>query len=133
MTKKEVGQTINKDYINMEHLFKLKKDEEKLVGYLLLKCGAIFWKTKYEGDEWTCNPEFAFEWATAYPFVTKDRNGKDVFADDPVWLHWKGKKTEGQIIKEGLFWKYKSHEGYSRILCKFDISYIELIEEKEND
>ena len=117
-----------------EHLFKLKKDG-KVVGFEKRAqyrpsdddlC--IF--SSYDGIQWFEN-ELANGYNSAHPFVTEDKNGKDVFADDPVWLHWKGKKTKGEIIKEGLFWKYKNHEGYSRTLCKFDISHIELIEEKE--
>ena len=112
-----------------EHLFKLKKDD-KTVGYLKLAAGWTQFQILGRNDwYYPCD----MKWTSAHPFVTKDKNGKDVFGDDPVWLHWKGKKTKGEIIKEGLFWKYKSHEGYSRTLCKFDISHIELIEDKEDD
>jgi hypothetical protein len=70
----------------MKHLFKLKNDNGKTVGYLLLKCGTIFRKTRYKCDEWTCNTEFAFDWATAHPFVTTDKNGKDVFEGDKIYV-----------------------------------------------
>ena len=90
----------------MEHLFKLKNDDKETVGYLLLKCGAIFWKTRYKSDEWTCNPEFAFDWASAHPFVTKDKNGNDVFTGDRVsfWLLGCPDRATG-IIK----WQQKGH------------------------
>lgn len=120
-----------------EHLFKLKKDG-KTVGYLKIS-GKIWWKTNRSWIEIDpqegCSEFFEDDngWDTAHPFVTKDKNGKDVFADDEVWFHWKGKKTKGKIIKEGFFWKYESAEKYSRTLCKFDIAHIELIEDKDND
>lgn len=115
----------------MTHLFKLKKDG-KTVGYCEW---TEDWGWKYYND---LNPESKFTHfmvaqtgLTAHPFVCKDKNSKDVFANDPIWFHWRGKKTEGKIIKEGLFWKYESHEGYNRTLCNCDLSHIELIEEKK--
>ena len=72
-----------------EHLFKLKKDG-KTVGYLELMgvqyphpehkpmfCGVRF---RREGQEnWG---KYEIEWDTAHRFVCKDKNRKDVFAED---------------------------------------------------
>lgn len=119
------------------HLFKLKKDG-KCVGYLELRIRTpygypVLWFRNLsrldEGREWHSGNNVQAD--SIHPFVTKDKHGKDVFADDPVWFHWKGKKTKGKIIKEGLFWKYESVEKHSRTLCKFDIAHIELIEGKD--
>jgi len=114
-----------------EHLFKLKNDEGKTAGYLLLKSGAIFWKTRYECDEWTCNPEFAFNWASAHPFVTKDKNGEDVYAGDSV----KSGKRILLIVwdEDQLQWKAKEC-GYLTPLCQWAISeQFELIKEQEDE
>lgn len=124
-----------------EHLFKLKNDEKKTVGYLLLKCGAIFWKSRYECDEWTCNQEFAFEWATAHPFVTKDKNGKDVFADDKIkgLYFWPDAKKPQTITgkvgwrDETLNWVLYHTPNTPECADLWQLQNIELIEEKEDE
>ena len=71
-----------KEHAMTEHLFKLMKDG-KAVGYLRLKDGwTQFHSTNFEKDQWyyPCG----FKWTSAHSFVTKDKNGKDVFADDEV-------------------------------------------------
>ena len=64
----------------MEHLFKLKKDG-KTVGYLKLADGWTQFQ-RVGRDDWyyPCD----FKWISAHPFVTKDKNGKDVFAGDKL-------------------------------------------------
>lgn len=110
----------------MEHLFKLKNDEKKTVGYLLLKCGAIFWKTRYVCDEWTCNQEFAFEWSTAHPFVIKDKNNKEVYAGDKT-----NKGIAIASLKDWVLTYTKDDSTYHwHINIKADI---ELIEDKDNE
>lgn len=116
-----------------ELLFKLKKDG-KTVGYLRIKEGKVWWQyTEYDKLTNACwynvSTGKAIDFDTAHPFVCKDKNGKNVFKDDSVWFHWRGKKTKGKIIKDGLFWKYESAEKFNRTLCKFDLSHIELIED----
>ena len=73
---------------------------------------------------------------TVGQFVCKDKNGKDVFADDFVWFLWMGKKTKAQLTKDDLFNHLKSCEGNKqglpRTFCNSDRQHIELIEGKEN-
>lgn len=68
-------------------------------------------------------------------FVTKDKHGKDVFADNEVWFHWMGKKTKAKIVKDDLFIHLVSCKGEARGLprtfCKSDRFHIELIEESQ--
>ena len=71
----------------MEHLFKLKKDG-KTVGYLKIanngkKSGLVF---SLSGDIWSHVTQEGMlpQFDTAHPFVTKDKNGNDVFAGDEV-------------------------------------------------
>jgi len=144
---------INEEII-MEHLFKLKKDG-KTVGYLKFeKVGfsiAIYltqtdldiwyplWKMHYEGSSHSY--EFIVGKKSIYiifdsihPFVTKDKNGMDVFADDLVWFGWMGKKSKAKLVKTDLFNKLISCkgevQGLPRTFCKSDRFHIELIEEE---
>ena len=80
-----------------EHLFKIKKDG-KTVGYLELKGGipspetaaekpltaiaGLVWYTA--GKTLMALRDIELQWDTAHPFVTKDKNGKDVFAGDEI-------------------------------------------------
>ena len=70
-------------------------------------------------------------------FVTKDKNGKDVFAGDKVQFQWMGKTTKAKIVKDDLFNRLVSCEGevrgLPRTLCKSDRWHIELIKEKEDE
>jgi len=61
-----------------KHLFKLKKDG-KTVGYLKLANGWTQFQ-RIGRDDWyyPCD----FKWNTAHPFVTKDKNGKDIYKGD---------------------------------------------------
>jgi len=135
-----------------EHLFKLKKDG-KTVGYLEFKDGKFvysnedgsyvspycisIWNGKvfsfqcpaygssyYEHDE--C------EYDSLHPFVTKDKNGKDVFAGDKV----KGHGVWGSTSESKVVFSYKSGAeveiGDNWVnLSRF--RDIELIEDKENE
>lgn len=116
----------------MEYLFKLKKDG-KTVGYSK-------W-TEDWGWEYSLTPDFEKPFhhfavaqtkgITAHPFVTKDKNGKDVFADDEIKMFSKQYKIVwderelGWFLQEEYKAKIKlSHTNKNRI---------ELIKDKEND
>jgi len=111
--------------------FKLKNDDGKTVGYLLLKLGTIFWKTRYECDEWTCNPEFAFDWASIHPFVTKDKNHKDVFEGDKV------RRVDGEpcivewFAEECRYILHNKQNCYDIDIDPLECEQFELIEEPE--
>lgn len=124
----------------MEHLFKLKKDG-KCVGYLRIKDGKVWWKyTEYEKAVALCwynvGVGKTIKFDTAHQFVTKGKNGKDVFIDDFVWFHWMGKKSKAQLINDNwfnrlIFCEKKDIRGLPRTFCKSDKRYIELIEDKD--
>ncbi|KKL61790.1 hypothetical protein LCGC14_2191730, partial [marine sediment metagenome] len=77
----------------MKHLFKLKKDG-KTVGYLNISkicmlmgsIDGLDWRyitnQNPAGDLQLSNNQWIHFFDTAHPFVTKDKNGKDVFAGD---------------------------------------------------
>ena len=118
-----------------EQLFKLKKNGET-VGYLKLAKGWTQFQSLGRND-WYYPCDFA--WHTAHPFVTHDKNGKDVFADDFVWYHWRGKKSKAKVVKEDLFNRIVSCDdksqpflGLPRTFCKSDRQHIELIEDEED-
>jgi hypothetical protein len=121
-----------------EHLFKLKKDG-KTVGYLELLVRTpygypVLWFRDLgrldEGREWHSGNNVQAD--SIHPFVTKDKNGKDVFAGDEV------------ISSDGLR-KYKVTWDERRCrwwLCGIDKPWAvnepiweeyTLIEEKENE
>jgi hypothetical protein len=109
----------------MNHLFKLKKDG-KTVGYLNIDKG-IHWS-----DE-TFIPSNPIEFDSAHPFVTKDKNGKDVFAGDCChsgnadgYVRWSG--AELAWIFE---WDDKRGDTHSALVSR--LSDIELIKDKENE
>jgi len=121
-----------------EHLFKLKKDG-KTVGYLKIVEGTILFKfapaEKWENAwlEWLGN-EIVFE--SAHPFVTKDKNGKDVFADDKITFipaavfgTKKRQTTTVYFCDRRLAYCVKSKAWDMRI--KFNCEDIELIEEQK--
>ena len=71
-----------------EHLFKLKKDG-KTVGYLKIDRGLVCWKhttlSVTINETWyTVHNSTRIDFNTTHPFVTKDKNGKDVFAGDRI-------------------------------------------------
>ena len=116
----------------MEHLFKLTKDS-KTVGYCKW---TEDWGWKYYND---LEPENEFTHFlvaqtgfTAHPFVTKDKNGKDVFEGDSV----KSGKRILTILwgKDTLQWRIRLEESrYTTPLCQWAISkQFELIEDKED-
>lgn len=76
-----------------EHLFKLKKDG-KCVGYAHINgYGQLMFRLPNDSD-WYCKDSFwpmlinrygfGIPTCSYHPFVTKDKNGKDVFAGDKV-------------------------------------------------
>lgn len=70
----------------MEHLFKLKKDG-KTVGYYRFAPyrdeGDMELQMRIDGKEWWSSGDM-LDFDSIHPFVTKDKNGKDVFADDEI-------------------------------------------------
>ena len=77
----------------MNHLFKLKKDG-KTVGYAHINgYGQLMFRFPKDSD-WWCKDKFwdmmrekygfGIPPCSYYPFVTKDKNGKDVFAGDRI-------------------------------------------------
>lgn len=85
----------------MEHLFKLKNDEKKTVGYCKWTEN---WGFKYSLTVDFKEPFTHFAVAqtksiTAHPFVTEDKNGRKVFAGDRViWQYNKDHKNlDGRI------------------------------------
>ena len=111
-----------------EHLFKLKKDG-KTVGYLKLAKGwTQFQHLDFDNWYYPCD----FTWDTAYPFVTKDKNGKDVFARDrirringePCFIEW--------FAEECRYVLHNNDNYYDIDVLELEQG-IELIEEKEND
>jgi len=120
----------------MEHLYRIRKNGV-CAGYCRW---TEDWGWKYFND---LNPENEFTHfmvtqtrLTAHPLICNDKNGKKVFADDPIRFHWKrGKKTKGKIIKRGLSWIYESEEDERNralmSLLGMDSSHIELIEDSQ--
>ena len=137
----------------MTHLFKLKKDG-KTVGHLKfedrellysnndgtyispycisIKKGMVFsfsppgYGDYYEHDECVYD--------SIHPFVCKDRNGKDVFAEDPCLLHCFSppKKVYPKWNQEYLRWEL--WENGTAVMSAIEDTYkrlVELIEEKE--
>ena len=127
-----------------EHLFKLKK-EGKTVGYCK-------WTEQF-GWHYSLTTDFKKTFThfvvsqtipiSIYPFVTKDKNGKDVFASDEV-LVYKGKENIGEgyvdFNERFLWWVVnnsnqdddrESPQDWSQLsLCDVDI---ELIEDKDDE
>ena len=122
-----------------EHLFKLKKDS-KMVGYLKLASGwTQFQSLGRIAWYYPCD----FKWTSAHQFVTKDKNGKDVFAGDEV-LVYRGRENIGEgyvFFNDRFLWwtvnnsSQGNDRGYPQdwsqlTLCDVDV---EIIEEKEDD
>lgn len=98
-----------------EHKFKLKKDG-KTVGYSHInQYGQLMFRFPHDEDWWCISKfwskmieryKFGICPCTYHPFVTKDKNGKDVFADDEIkaLTFWRGNCKEPQTItgKVGL-------------------------------
>jgi len=119
-----------------EHLFKIKKDG-KTAGYCEW---TEDWGWKYFND---FAPENKFTYftvaqtgLTAHPFVTKDKNGKDVFEDDEI------KGINPCLIKDhpvkGIVFYDKIElcwfiETESESITLSNIDDIELIKDEEDD
>lgn len=127
----------------MEHLFKLKKDG-KTVGYLKIRGGNILGSV--DGKRFTFVTEQNqsrgiylyqdigrpfIDYDSAHPFVTKDKNGKDVFSGDKV----KSGKRILTIVwdKDCLQWRAGEEDNpHFAPLSQWAISeQFELIEDKE--
>lgn len=121
----------------MEHLYKLKKDG-KTVGYCkLIKYRDpldsirrwVGWGYSKDGKKWG-QRQTTFD--TAHPFVTKDKNGKDVFAGDSVRS---GKRVLTVVWGESnLRWMAQEEDiRFQTPLCQWAISeQFELIKDKDN-
>jgi hypothetical protein len=110
----------------MEHLFKLKKDG-KTVGWLLIAKGKVWGKSRYECDEFSEWDNWGFMFDTAHPFVTKDKDGKEVFEDNEVKMFSKHYKIVW--CERELGW-YLQDEYKAKIkLSHINKNHIELIEE----
>ena len=131
-----------------EHLFKLTK-YGKTVGYMKIVGGAVLYKHP-PAEKWA---NAWLEWKTAiicfdtaHPFVTKDKNGKDVFARDLLNYDCCGDFHEKGI---GYFvwdddvagWRLQDAEKKKRNFyygsdfngSDFRSEDIELIEDKDNE
>lgn len=126
----------------MNNLFKLKKDG-KTVGYLELLVRTpygypVLWFRDLgrldEGREWHSGNNVQAD--SIHPFVTKSKDGKDVFADDEikaVILDVSSKPLIGRIIPNEnslscWMFKYK-FEGKEYLAPAPDLKDIELIED----
>ncbi len=97
----------------MEHLFKLKKDG-KTVGYLKIDKDLVCWRhttlSAALNKTWhTVHNSVRIDFDTAHCFVTKDKNGKDMFADDSVksgkrvlTIVWVGLKSIVYLVGKAL-------------------------------
>jgi hypothetical protein len=141
-----------------ELLFKLKKDG-KTVGYLELVGNVPSPKTAAErpltaiaGLRWynaqktiMAIRDIEIQWDSAHPFVTKDKNGKDVFANDNVYLSEYTEFAAGGEVKHAaikLECEIQWQQKYCRWICFWEDSedgpsyvlirpkHIELIEDK---
>ena len=121
----------------MTHLFKLKKDGET-VGYLGIanngKTGGLVFSLS--GDLWNHITQEGQlpQFDSAHPFVCKDKNDKDVFADDPCLLHCFSppKKVYPKWNQEYL--RYELWENGTAVISAIEDTYkrhIELLEEKK--
>lgn len=127
----------------MEYLFKLKKDG-KTVGYLKIisEFGRVLLNPISRPGYWTRYDGVLTEklFNSVHPFVTEDKNGKDVFAGDLITgkiLDVSSEKLIGIIVPNEnslsccMFkWNYKGKE---YLAPAPDLQDIELIEEKEDD
>lgn len=119
--------------MSTKHLFKLKKDG-KTVGYMQLQKHNK--PNEHIGFLWRYSRDCKHRWTgqkarwpifnSAHPFVTKDKNGKDVFAGDKV--------KAGNWYFEVIWQKYGyglkgKKSGWWRQFHEFE--GIELIEEEQ--
>lgn len=119
-----------------EYLFKLKKDGET-VGYLKIDRGLVCWRhttlSAAINKTWhTVHNSVRIDFDTAHPFVTKDKNGKDVFANDKV-------QSKDGLRRYKVAWDERRCRWW---LCGIDKPWAvnepiwedyTLIEDKEND
>lgn len=127
-----------------ENLFKLKKDG-KTVGYVQLwHWGGLLYSKDtrfYPNTNKTRLPrEIDGEGLTFHSFVTKDKNGKDVFAGDlikGIISDVSSKSLIGKIVaKESPLscWMFKwKFEGKEYLAPAPDLQDIELIEDKDDE
>ena len=124
-----------------EHLFKLKKDG-KTVGYMQLQKQhkpseylGLLWRFSSDGNtRWTGQKARWPIFDTAHSFIIKDKNGKDVFADDKIkgFLEDSTDEIKGEVTLYEKTGAYRIKTGSSlkpRMLFVYDI---ELIEEKKD-
>ena len=115
----------------MKHLFKLKKDG-KTVGYLKLAKGwTQFHSIERPDGRWfyPCD----FKWTTAHPFVTTDKHGKDVFADDKIKFLTPTmmRPAEGTVLWYDKLMNWIVEEKTNERWSLYSVHEIELIEESQ--
>ena len=121
----------------MEHLFKLKKDG-KTVGYCkLIKYRDpldssrhwVGWGYSKNGKNWG---QHIISFDIVLPFVTKDKNGKDVFAGDKMQSKDRLRKYEVVLNERQCNWFLR---GLSTSWAVNEPTWkdYELIEDKENE
>lgn len=130
----------------MEHLFKLKKDG-KTVGYAHINhYGQLMFRLPNESD-WWCKDKFwelmrvkygfGIPPCSYHPFVTKDKDGKDVFAGDIVKVYF-GELPSTLTAKAKIIYSHCQfmaggiEEDNNKGPWSLDSKHIELIEDKEN-
>ena len=126
-----------------EHLFKLKKDG-KTVGYLKINPKGKWDKLhpmedkfmfrpvgEAHKDKWYCIGYKCLDFNSGHPFVTKDKNSDDVFADDKVdsmgnrcLVMWH------KVMFQWCLWHIEGDYYFGSLQSK---QVIELIEDKDND
>ena len=127
----------------MNNLFKLKRDG-KTAGYLLLENGFLLASTNSKNyfyvQEQTptgslliypySNDPFWIDYDSEHPFVCKDKNGNDVFADDGIKIIFpNGEEIVSKVIWDFLSWQVEG----GGMLANFKQDDIELIKEQNAD
>jgi len=122
-----------------EHLFKLKKDG-KTVGYyrFVIYRDDCDMELQYSKDGKLWNSGDMIDFNSIHPFVTKDKNGKNVFHADYILANYRGKKEEARIYWDAsafrFFWVFgEKPEQNLKFPMSVDWKDIELIEDKEHE
>ena len=125
-----------------KHLFKLKKDG-KTVGYLRFakySDGGLRIQLSLDNFNWDDDPDL-IDYDSAHLFVTKDKNGKDVFAEDFCRIGDPfggiGSTVEGYVrwTDAELTWRieWNDRRGDTISMLVSAITDIELIEDEDDD
>ena len=121
----------------MSHLFKLKKDGQD--NYIKFESGKL-WYSGNNKDWFECNENFDvtfwLRYDSIHPFVCKDKNGKDVFADDLIGIIVNGELRKlGTVVFLTFQWcvkrRVRDTDKYYYDKLQLFMPDIELIEEQE--